>query len=318
MSNILVLGGSGFVGRSLCEKLVERAGGAAGRITVPSRRPQRANAIRTLPTVELVDCDVNDPHALANLVARHDVVVNLIAILHGSEADFQRTHVDLPRQLVAACRAAGVKRLVHVSALGAAADAPSNYLRSKAAGEAVLQASGLDVTLLRPSVIFGEHDKFLNLFASLQAVVPVMPLAGAAARFQPVWVEDVAAAIVAAIDQPASIGQTYECGGPSVYTLEALVRFAGRCAGHERMVIALPEPIARVQAALMELMPGEPLMSRDNVASMRVPNVLSGVVPGLESLGITPASLETVMTPLLQGRAGAARFGSWRRKAHHG
>lgn len=316
MSNVLILGGTGFVGRSVCEKLVERSGGADGRITVPSRRPQRAQHLRTLPTVELIQSDVHDATALARLLVDCDVVINLIAILHGGEADFQRVHVELPRKLVAACQSSGVKRVVHVSALGAAADAPSKYLRSKAAGEAVLRAAGLDLTVLRPSVIFGEHDRFLNLFASLQAVAPVMPLAGAAARFQPVWVEDVAAAIVASIDDRSSIGQTVECGGPTVYTLEQLVRFAGRCAGHERPVIALPDAIARLQAVVMGWLPGEPLMSGDNLDSMRVPNVLSGDSPGLEALGIEPASMEAVMTPLLAGRAGVARLEPLRASAH--
>ena len=190
------------------------------------------------------------------------------------------------------------------------------YLRSKAAGEAALKAAGLDLTLLRPSVIFGEHDKFLNLFASMQSVLPVVPLAGATARFQPVWVEDVGEAIVKSLDTASSIGQTIECGGPSVYTLEQLVRFAGQCGGHERSVIGLPDGIARLQATVMEWLPGAPLMSRDNVESMRVPNVLSGTLPALEALGITPSSMEAVMTPLLAGRAGAARLDPLRRQAH--
>ena len=153
MSNVVVLGGSGFVGRSVCEKLVERSGGAGGRIVVPSRRPQRAAHLRTLPTVELVPADVHSERELADLLAGCDAVINLVAILHGSAAEFQQAHVDLPQRLVAACEASGVKRVVHVSALGAAADAPSHYLRSKAAGEAVLRSAGLALTLLRPSVI---------------------------------------------------------------------------------------------------------------------------------------------------------------------
>lgn len=316
MSNILVLGGSGFVGRSVCEKLVERSGGAGGRILVPSRHPQRAAHLRTLPTVELVPANVHSETELVHLLDGCDAVINLIAILHGSAADFQRTHVDLVRQLVAACRVSGVQRVVHVSALGASAQAPSHYLRTKAAGEAVLHAARLDLTLLRPSVIFGEHDQFLNLFARLQAVAPVMPLAGAGARFQPVWVEDVATAIVSALDRPDSIGQTFECGGPTVYTLAELVRYAGRCADHERPVIPLPEGLARLQAMVMGWLPGPPLMSADNLDSMRVPNILGNVLPGLQALGIQPTSMESVMTPLLQRRAGVARLDALRAGAH--
>jgi NADH dehydrogenase len=313
--NLLLLGGTGFVGRSLCEKRVERARGGEGRITVPSRQPQRAKAIQLLPTVEVVNADVHDEKQLARLVAGRDAVVNLVAILHGSEAAFQHVHVELPRKLARACQAAGVRRVVHVSALGAAANAPSRYLRSKAEGEAVLRAAGLDLTVLRPSVIFGTEDRFLNLFARLQALFPLMPLAGAGARFQPVWVNDVAQAIVNSLDRRDSIGQTYECVGPRVYTLAELVRLAGRWSGHERPVIPLPAALGQLQAMLMEWLPGEPLMSRDNLASMQVANVASGTHPGLDALGIQPTALEGVMPEWLARGGGPARLDAWRRGA---
>lgn len=313
-TRILVLGGSGFIGRSVCEKLVARSDGAAGRIVVPSRRPGRARHIQMLPTLQLVDADVHDEATLARLVAGSDAVINLIAILHGDEAAFQRVHVDLPRKLAAACVATGMKRVVHVSALGAGASAPSRYQRSKAAGEAALRTAALDLTILRPSVVFGEHDRFLNLFAALQTVFPVLPLAGASARFQPVWVEDVAAAIVRCLDDETTIGRDYECTGPAVFTLAELVRLAGRLSGHPRPIIALPEALGRLQAAAMELMPGEPLMSRDNVDSMRVPNVASGA-PGLEALGIVPATLEAIAPGYLAPGQGIARFDALRSRA---
>ena len=316
MNNILVIGGSGFVGRSVCDKLVERSNGAGGRITVPSRKPARAKHIQMLPTVQLVAADVHDPAQLRRLVQGADAVINLVAILHGSEAAFERAHVALPRTLVAACAAAGVRRVVHVSALGVSEPgspaAPSLYLRSKTAGEAVLRAAPLDLTVLRPSVIFGEHDRFLNLFATLQSVFPVLPLAGAQARFQPVWVQDVAEAIVACLDTPSTIGQTYECAGPQVLTLQQIVEAAGRWSGHPRPVFGLPEGLARLQAGMMELLPGEPLMSRDNVASMRVPNVATGRWPGLAALGITPASMDAVVPGYLSANQGAARLDRWR------
>ena len=315
MSNLLVLGGTGFVGRSVCEQLVTRNGGAQGRISVPSRHPQRAAHLRSLPTLELVDANVHDDAQLAQLVAGRDAVINLVAVLHGSEAEFQKAHVDLPRRLGAACVAAKVRRVVHVSALGVSEAAPSRYLRSKAAGERVLRGAGLDLTLLRPSVIFGEHDRFINLFASLQAVFPVMPLAGAKARFQPVWVEDVARAIVTCLDTPACIGQTIECTGPAQYTLADLVRLAGRWSGHVRPVLALPEFAARLQAMAMEWLPGEPLMSRDNIDSMRVPNVASSNAPGLATLGIEATAIESVMPAVLGRRSGVARLDPLRRSA---
>ncbi len=316
MNNILVLGGSGFVGRSVCDKLVERSNGAGGRITVPSRQPARAKHIQMLPTMQLVAADVHDPAQLRRLVQGADAVINLVAILHGSEAAFERAHVALPRTLVAACAAAGVRRVIHVSALGVSEPgtpaAPSLYLRSKTAGEAVLRAAPLDLTVLRPSVIFGEHDRFLNLFATLQSVFPFMPLAGARSRFQPVWVQDVAQAIVACLDMPSTIGQTYECAGPQVLTLQQIVEAAGRWSGHPRPVLGQPEGLARLQAGMMEQLPGEPLMSRDNVASMRVPNVATGRWPGLAALGITPASMDAVVPGYLSANQGAARLDRWR------
>jgi NADH dehydrogenase len=316
MPNVLVLGGTGFVGASLCEKLVQRYGGGSARIVVPSRRPARAKHIQMLPTVELVAADVHDDAQLARLLRGCDAVVNLVAILHGSDKAFDKVHVQLPRRLAQACAATGVRRVVHVSALGVDAHAPSRYLRSKADGEAALAAAGLDLTVLRPSVIFGEGDRFLNLFARLQSILPVMPLAGADARFQPVWVDDVALGIVRCLDDRTTIGETLECCGPEVYTLAQLVRIAGREAGHPRPVIGLPAWLGRLQAALMEMLPGEPLMSRDNLDSMRVASVATGSRPGLARLGIRPASVEAI-APLYLGRGqGLARLDHWRAAVH--
>src|SRR6185436_6097480 len=147
---LLVLGATGFVGSSVCEKLVERSGGADSRIRVATRHRSRARHLQLLPTVEIDAGDVHDDATLARMLRDTDAVINLVAILHGSEAEFERVHVGLPQRLAAACRRAGVKRLVHVSAIGVAADAPSRYLRSKARGEAVLRAAGLGLTVLRP------------------------------------------------------------------------------------------------------------------------------------------------------------------------
>ena len=317
MKNTLVLGGSGFVGSVLCEKLVRQARGS-GRITVPSRRSARVKHLQTLPTVEVVQANVHDDAELARLVAGRDAVVNLVAILHGREADFERAHVALPRRLAAACSAAGVRRMVHVSAIGAGAQAPSMYLRSKAAGEAALEQASLALTILRPSVIFGAGDSFLTLFARLQAVFPVMPLTGASARFQPVWVDDVAEAIARALADPATAGQTFECTGPRVCTLAELVHLAGRWSGHERPVLALPEAIGRLQAWVMEMLPGEPLMSRDNIRSMEVPNIASGHRPGIDQLGIAATAIEAVGPGMLGADNEPSRLNRWRADVHSG
>ena len=309
---ILVLGGSGFVGRHVCEQLVR----AGHLVTVPTRRTNRAASVQTLPGLTVLESKAFDASTLAGLMAGHDAVVNLIAVLHGDEDRFERMHVQLPQQIAAAMRQAGVSRLVHVSALGADPQGPSMYQRSKAGGETALQGQGLDLTVLRPSVIFGAEDKFLNLFADLQQIAPLVPLAGSGTRFQPVWVVDVAAAIVRCLQDRTTIGLTYEACGPEVFTLGELVRRAGQWAGvnegRGRPVIPLPRWVGWLQALAMEMLPGEPLMSRDNLASMQVDNVASGQMPGLQALGIAPAALSGVAPTYLGRRGPRSRLDGWR------
>ncbi len=313
MNNILVLGGTGFVGRHVCEK-IQREG---WRSTVPTRRALNAAAVQHLPRLTVIEADVHDEASLRRLLPGHDAVVNLVAILHGNEASFERAHVTLPATLARACHATGVRRLVHVSALGVALDGPSMYQRSKARGEEVLRAAGLDLSILRPSVIFGAGDRFLNLFAQLQAVFPVVPLAGSTARFQPVWVEDVASAVIACLRDSglpmSSVGQTFDCAGPEVLTLAQLVHIAGEFGSRARPVLPLPRALGQLQARLMELMPGEPLMSRDNLAAMQVDNVANGQWPGLKSLGIEPASVRSVAPTYLGQRGGRSHLDGFRR-----
>ncbi len=311
MKKILILGGTGFVGRHVCEKLTQ----LQWRMTVPTRREARARDIQMLPSLDVVQANVHDEATLTRLVAGHDAVVNLVAILHGTQTSFRRAHVELPQKIARACAATGVTRLIHVSALGADARnpdaAPSMYLRSKGQGEVALHQAGLALTMLRPSVMFGNGDRFLNTFVQLQKVFPVIPLAGSHALFQPVWVEDVASAIVHCLQDEhlhATAGQTFEACGPDVFTLKQLVELAGRFAGinegRGRPVLALPAALGRLQARLMALAPGEPLMSRDNLDSMSVANIASGNLPGLEALGITAAALEAVAPGYLGPNAG--------------
>jgi uncharacterized protein YbjT (DUF2867 family) len=322
MKNILVLGGTGFVGREVCEQL-HRLG---WRITVPTRRARNATAVQHLPRVTVLEADVHDEAQLTSLLRGHDAVVNLVAILHGNETAFERTHVALPATLARACAAAGVRQVVHISALGVSPDGPSRYQRSKARGEAVLaegaKRSGLNLSILRPSVIFGAGDRFLNLFAQLQSVFPFMPLAGPNARFQPVWVGDVARAVVVCLQNDAvPMGgrvQVFECAGPQVFTLGELVRIAGRYGSQARPLLPLPMAIGRLQALMMELTPGEPLMSRDNLDAMKTPNVASGGYPGLKDLGIAPAALEPVAASYLGQQGGRSRLLALRRGAGRG
>lgn len=305
MKRVLLLGGSGFVGRHVCEKLAR----LNWPMTVLTRRAANASAVQHLPGLTVIEADVHDEAALRRLLPGHDAVVNLVAILHGTEKSFDQVHAALPTALTRACLASGVQRVVHVGALGASESAPSRYLRSKARGEAALHAGvalGLQLSVLRPSVIFGADDRFLNLFAALQRVFPFMPLACAQALFQPVWVEDVAQAVVTCLRDPATRGQPYELCGPTVYTLKDLVQLAGRAAGirhgRGRPVVGLPSVLGRLQALLMELAPGQPMMSRDNLDSMRVDNVASGRLPGLEALGIAPGALAAIAPDYLAQR----------------
>lgn len=314
MKNVLVLGGAGFVGAHVCEKLVRQG----YYVTLPTRRRINAQHLQHLPFVTVQELDAHNEAALTRAVQGHDAVVNLIAILHGNATAFDKVHVVLPQKLARACETQGVRQLVHISALGVSdtrpGSAPSEYLRSKGRGEAVLVRaaadSDLELTILRPSVIFGADDKFLNMFARLQTVFPVMPLAGANARFQPVWVEDVATAVVRSLDRSVERSghghavRTLEACGPDVFTLKELVQLSAQLGGvnhgHGRPVIALPDWMGRLQARLMELAPGEPLMSRDNLDSMKVDNVATGKVPGLSALGITPAALRPIAAAYLR------------------
>jgi len=283
IDRILVLGGAGFVGRHLVAALAARG----LRVTVPSRHRERAKHLLPLPTVEVVETDLMAPGVLEGLARGKQALVNLVGILHG---DFERVHVELPKRVVAVCRAERVTRLLHMSALGASLEAPSAYLRSKAMGEkAALSAPELDVTVFRPSVIFGPEDAFLNTFAALARFFPVLPLACPQARFQPVYVGDVARAMGQALDSVDTHGKAYELCGPRQYSLRELVELVCSITGRRRAVIGLPDRLAYLQALVMEKLPGK-LITRDNLRSMQVANVCAGGFP----FGIRPHALEAV------------------------
>jgi uncharacterized protein YbjT (DUF2867 family) len=311
--NVLVIGGSGFVGRYLVSELV----GRGCRVLVPARRRDKAKHLILLPTCDVVEANVQDDATLDRLVAGQQAVINLVGILHGTEAQFEQAHVTLTQRIVAACTKNKLRRYLHMSALGADPDGPSMYQRSKGRAEQAVRDSKLAWTIFQPSVIFGAEDAFLNMFAKLSAVAPVLPIGGAEVKFQPVWVEDVAHAFANCLDNDATIGKTYELAGPKVYTLRELVQFAAAAAGHRRPVIALPDAIARLQARLMELAPGEPLLSRDNLDSMKRDNVASQqpYVPAQE-LGIQPAPMEPEASLYLAGLHPRTRFGGFRARAH--
>lgn len=314
-SRILLVGGSGFIGYNLAARLSSKS----IRVIVPTRRLTRARHLMLLPMVELEQADLFDDAQLESLMQGCDTVVNLAGILHGSWGEpygpeFARTHVELPRRLAAACARKGL-RLLHVSALGVADgdanDAPSMYLRSKTDGERVIRSTpGLAWTIFRPSVVFGRDDRFLNMLAAMQRLLPVLPLARAQTKFQPVFVGDVAQAIVNAIDNPATIGKTYELAGPEVFTLAELARLAGRWGGRQRPIWALPYTLGQLQAAFLGVLPN-PMMSIDNFDSMKIDNVAHG--PIAPELGIVPTPVAAVVPEYLAQRT---RFSDERKSAH--
>jgi NADH dehydrogenase len=318
-SDVLVVGGSGFIGRHLVASLA-----AAGlRVTVPSRRRERAKHLILLPTVDVVEADVMAPGVLGRLCAGKQAVYNLVGVLHSRRGrrdergrneygpDFARAHVELPLAIVAACRAAGVRRVLHVSARGASRDAPSEYLRSKAIGEqAVLAAEDIDTTVFRPSVVFGPEDTFLNRFALFARLLPVIGVPCPEAKFQPVYVGDVARALHFALEEPGARGKVFDLCGPRVYTLKQLVEFVCAVTGRPRLVIGLPDRLSYLQAWMLEHLPGK-LMTRDNYRSMQVPNTCEAPFP----FHLQPQALEAVAPAYLAPSGPRERYPQLRWRA---
>ncbi len=295
---VVVFGGSGFIGSHLVAHLAEQG----AQVVVPTRRFESAKHLIFLPRVDVVEADINSDAAVRRLVAGADAAINLVGLLHSRRGtpygpDFKRAHVDLPRRIVAACAAEGVPRFLHMSALGAATDGPSMYQRSKADGELAARSEpGVAATIFRPSVVFGPGDKFLTVFAGVQRWMPVVPLPRADADFQPVYVGDVARAFVHALTDLKTRHQVYELGGPTIYALGDLMRLAGRIAGRQRPVADVPAALAYPLAGLLELLPGNPWMSRDNLDSMKVDNVVDPTIQAVtaQALGVKLTALEAV------------------------
>lgn len=303
---VCVLGGTGFIGTHL----VSRLASAGHTVRVLSRRPYRNRTLAVLPTVRVEQADVHDGEALTRAFRGCDAVVNLVGILNETRGQsFRLVHVELPRKVAQACRAAGVGRLLHMSALNAdAGNAPSRYLRSKGEGEAALRvhaANQVHCTVFQPSTVFGPGDSFLNRFSTLLRLSPgVFPLACPDARFQPVFVGDVAEAFAVALDDRSTFGRRYTLCGPTVYTLREIIEMIAEQTGRRRAIIGLPPMLARLQATLLEFFPGKPF-TRDVWRSLQVDSVC-GAGPGLSQLGITASALE----PSLVGQFEPASAGA--------
>jgi NADH dehydrogenase len=303
--NVCVLGGSGFVGT----ELVIRLALAGHWVRVPTRNLTRTERLRVLDTVELRVANVHEPRILSQLFAGCDAVVNLVGILNERRgASFDAVHTELAAKVMASARTAGVRRVVHMSALGADPHAPSRYLRSKAAAEARLRAAPRPelphadpaVTIFRPSVIFGPADSLTNRFAGLlRLTLGWLPLARARARFAPICVFDVADALVHALGEPASAAQTYELCGPQVMTLAEIVRLTARVARLPCRIVPLPDTLARLQGLVMGMLPGKPF-SLDNFRSLTLDSVCRE--DGCRRLGITPRPMLAVLPTYLEPR----------------
>ena len=283
------------MGTQLCAALVREG----WIVTVPTRNPDRARHLKLLPTLALVAADVHDTDKLAVLCAGQQAVVNLVGILNERGHDgrgFEQAHVALARKLVLACRRQRVPRLFQMSALNADPDrGTSHYLRSKGRAERIVRdecGADLQWTIFRPSVIFGPRDDFINRFSRLLRVIPFMfPLARPMARFQPVWVEDVVAAIMHSLADEATAGECYELGGPEVFTLREIVTMTRDRLGVRRLIVGLPDFASRLQAAICDFVPGKPF-STDNYRSLLVDSV--GRTDGFARLGIRPQPLAAV------------------------
>ncbi len=276
--DILLIGGNGFVGRVIAAQL-QLAGYS---VLIPTGHLVAARELRMLPKVHVEDADIHDFDELQSLCGRinkNGAVINLVGVLHDKPAQpygkvFKAAHVDLPKNIITAMQLHGIKRYLHMSALGADSNGPSIYQRSKGDGEAAVKVSNLDWTIFRPSVIFGAQDQFINLFSKLTKLFPAMPLANHQAQFQPVSVDDVASAFVKSLSIPQTIHQSYDLVGPTVYTMKEIVEFAARRAKTSCAIIPVPAFVGYLQALAFEFLPGPTLMSRDNIASMQLPNTL--------------------------------------------
>jgi NADH dehydrogenase len=306
---LTIFGGTGFIGRYVVSRLAERG----ARLRVISRSPDtHGHHLQPLGRVDQIvvqSADLDSEAALRRVLAGAAGVVNLIGILYETgRRSFAEVQGALPGRIAAAARAEGVARMVEISAIGADPASASAYARSKADGERRVLEAFAEATVLRPSIVIGPEDGFFNRFAALARISPVLPLIGGGrTRFQPVYVGDVAQAVVAALERADCPGQIYELGGPQTYTFAELMRYMLKVVGRRRLLLSVPFGLAEVQARLLELLP-EPPLTRDQVELLKVDNVVSPGMPGLQALGITPTPIELIVPQYLaRYRAAPAR-----------
>ncbi len=298
---VTVFGGSGFLGRHLVCRLAKLENVT---IRVACRNPRRVGFLKTAGAVGQIwplAIDILKDEQVALAVSGADVVINLVGILHQrGRYTFEAVQGQTPARIARAARAAGVERLIHVSAIGADPGSGSAYARSKAAGEVGVFQVFPEATVLRPSLVFGPEDDFFNRFASMARLSPFLPLIGGGqTRFQPVYVGDVAEAVVAALADPASLGRTYELGGPAVYSFRQLMERVLEEINRRRALVTIPWWLARLQAWFLERLPN-PMLTRDQIELLRSDNVVAPGSLGFAELGITPTSLDVVLPTYLK------------------
>lgn len=309
LRRVTVFGGSGFLGRYVVERLADRD----LIVQVAVRDPEAAKHLRPLGQVGQVTpvaCDVTDAAAVARAVEGADGVINLVGLLaERGRQTFKSVHVDAPAAIAIAAAGANVESVVHVSAIGAASNALSEYSRSKAAGEEAVRGAFPDAVIMRPSVIFGPEDGFFNLFAGLARMSPALPLfGGGKTRFQPVYVADVADAVVAGLTDKSARGRTYELGGPRVASFEALMTLMLDEIRRKRLLVSIPFFVGDIQAAFAGLLPNPPV-TRDQMKSLRADNVVSEGAATLDDLGISPTAMEAILPTYLHRYRRGGRFG---------
>ena len=299
---VTVFGGGGFIGRYVCEALLK----SGARVRVAQRNPKQAFFLQPLggmSQLDIVRADVTSPLSVAAAVAGADAVVNLVAIM-GGKMDLVNSRGAA--HVAEAAHAAGASILVHISAIGADPDAASHYARSKGHGEAAVRAAFATATIIRPSLVFGAEDQLTNRFAGLLAMLPIYPVIAPRTRFQPVYVRDLAKAIVAATLDPAHRGNTYEIGGPEVMTMRELTRQIGVAAGQSTQLADMPDFAADLMSRL-GFLPGAPL-TRDQWISLQSDNVVAPHADGLAAFGIEPVPLSAVAPEWLGRFRGGGRF----------
>lgn len=304
-----IFGATGFIGRHFVRSLA--ATGA--QIRVVTRTPERAMVLKPngdVAQIVPVACTVSDDASVARVVAGADLVVNLVGILAESRGQsFDAVHHRLAGRIAQAAAAAGATTLLHISAIGASQASDSAYARSKAAGEVAVRAAFPGAVILRPSIVFGPEDNFFNRFARLSQFLPALPLIGGGhTRMQPVYVGDVAAAMMRAATDPALAGLTAELGGPTIYSFKELMQLTLRMVDRQRCLVALPWGAAALQAGLMECLPGEPMLTRDQVRLLKQDNVVADGAMSLADLGITPTAAELVLPTYLDKFRTGGRF----------